>query len=393
MKKKNAVFLCMLTAIVFSFVSFFVTSFIIKSSDKGRVYVGANEYDELMRYFELDDIKETLKDEYIREIDENIVIEGALKGSVNILDDGYSKLYLEEDFKWFDQSAEGSYIGQGITFERDETTGWLVVKNVYGDTAAYDANVLKGDIITAIDGRDTREIDVENAIARLRGQAGTEVTLCVLDENNESIEISFVRRIDDIQLAFYDMLTKNIGYLSVIEFGTNCPQDFENAIESLNDNNAKQVILDLRGVYGGYISSAVKCADMLLAGGRIANQYNREGDVASWSADNSTLWEGNEIVLLTDENTAGCAEVFAAALAENGAAVLMGNKTAGKGYTTKYIELPSCGDGLRIISGGYSSPMGTDLAKEGIMPEMEITEEAKDNSDIVLQRAIEYLEG
>ncbi len=393
MKKKNAVFLCILTAIVFSFVSFFVTSFIIKSSDKGRVYVGADEYDELMRYFELDDIKETLEAEYIREIDDNIIIEGALSGSLDILDDGYSKLYLEEDFKWFDQSAEGSYIGQGITFERDEATGWLVVRNVYGDTAAYDANVLKGDIITAIDGRDTREIDIENAIARLRGQAGTEVTLSILDENSESMEITFVRRIDDIQLAFYDMLTKNIGYLSVIEFGTNCPEDFENAIEALNDNDAKQVILDLRGVYGGYISSAVKCADMLLDGGTIADQYNRAGEVATWSADEATLWKGKEIVLLTDEHTSGCAEVFAAALAENGAVVLMGTKTAGKGYTTKYIELPSYGDGLRIISGGYFSPTGADLAKEGITPEIEVIEEAHDSSDVVLQRAMEYLEG
>lgn len=167
-----------------------------------------------MQYFEIGNISDIVAREYYKDVDEAEITSGALSGSINILNDGYSKYYPEEDYSWFDDTLEGSYIGQGLMLEKDEKTGYLKVTRVFAETAAYDANVLKGDLITSIDGRDTRQIDVENAVARLRGKSGAEIKLKIISEDSqEEWKISFMRRDDDIQLVYVNMLTDEIGYM------------------------------------------------------------------------------------------------------------------------------------------------------------------------------------
>lgn len=391
MKKKHVIFLCVITAIVFSIISCFATNIIINSTTNGRIYVDTNKYDEFMRYYELDDIAKTIEEEYYTQVDLDTVISGALEGSVDILNDGYSKFYSSEDFSWFNNASDASYIGQGITLERDDKTGYMRVTNVYGGTAAYEANILKDDIITAIDGRDTRQIDIENAIARLRGQAGVKVTLTLLDENSETIDISFTRRSDDIQMVFDDMLTSSVGYISIIEFGANSASQFRDALQTLEDNQAKKLIIDVRNVCGGYISSALECADMFLDDGVIARQYDKNGQVSVWNADKSKAWD-KSVVVLMNGNTAGCAEVFVAALKDNGAASLVGMPSAAKGYTTKYIKLTSYGDGVRLRTGGYTTPAGVDLAKQSLTPDVEAKDGFNEyNSDIAIISALKLL--
>ncbi len=394
MKKKYVIFLCVLVAVTFSLVTYFTTGYFMKTSNNGRIYVEKDEYDFLMQYFEIGNISDIVAREYYKDVDEAEITSGALSGSINILNDGYSKYYPEEDYSWFDDTLEGSYIGQGLMLEKDEKTGYLKVTRVFAETAAYDANVLKGDLITSIDGRDTRQIDVENAVARLRGKSGAEIKLKIISEDSqEEMEISFMRRDDDIQLVYDDMLTDEIGYMSVVEFGASTAQDFEKAIKVLNDNNAKKLIIDLRGVPGGYISAATDAADLFLEEGIIAAQHNREKEVTKWEADSSIKWS-KPIVILTDAKTSGSAEVFAAALKENGKAITIGETTAGKGYTTKYFDLNASGDGIRLITGGYTTPDGNDLATKGIEPDQKVnnTDAVDANSDAVLKEALKYFE-
>ena len=393
MKKKNVVFLCVLTAVTFSLLSFFLTGFFMRSSDNGRIYIDNNEYSELMRYFELKEIADIVEEQYCGDADRDTLIGGALSGSVDVLDDGYSRFYPAEDFAWFDGAEESSGIAQGLMLEKDAKTGYIRVTRVFADTSGYEANILKGDIITSIDGRDTREIDVENAVARLKGQSGTEAKLTIISgDSDEEVEMTVKRRIDDVGLVYGDMLTSQIGYISVAEFGKGCAGELESVLKTLEDNNAKKLIIDLRGVSGGFISSAAECADLFLSEGMIVEQYDKQGVKAKWGADSSVKWS-KSVVILTDGKTSGCAEVFAAALKDNGAAQTVGTTTAGRAITKKYFELTDSGDGIRLITGGYTSPDGTDLAKTGVAPDVEAKQGDDDGekSDAVISAATELL--
>ena len=276
--------------------------------------------------------------------------------------------------------------------EKDAKTGYIRVTRVFADTSGYEANILKGDLITSIDGRDTREIDAENAIARLKGQSGTEAKLKIISsDSDEEVEMTVKRRIDDVGLVYGDMLTSQIGYISVAEFGKGCAGELESVLKTLEENNAKKLIIDLRGVPGGYISSATECADLFLSEGVIVEQYDKQGVKAKWGADSSVKWS-KAVVILTDGKTGGCAEVFTAALKDNGAAQTVGATTAGSAITKKYFELTDSGDGIRLITGGYTSPNGTDLAKTGIAPDVEAKQgEEGDKSDAVISAAVELL--
>ncbi len=394
MKKKNAVFLCILTAITFSLMSFFLTSFFMRSSDNGRIYIDKNEYKEYMRFFELKEIADLVDEQYYGQTDRENVILGSLEGSVNILNDGYSRFYPAEDYKWFDGAEEISGISQGLMLEKDKKTGYIRVSRVFADTSGYEANVLKGDVITSIDGRDTREIDVENALARLNGQSGTSAKLTIIpSDGGDEVEISIDRRVDEIGLVYDDMLTSQIGYVSVVEFGKGCAQELEDILKALDENGAKKLIIDLRGVSTGYLSSAVSCADMFLSDGIIARQYDNKDTKAKWGADASVKWS-KPVVILTDAKTSGCAEVFTAALKDNGAAQTVGEKTAGRAITSKYFELNDSGDGVRLITGGYTSPNGTDLASEGIAPDVEAKndDDTSKKQDAQVEAALKLLE-
>lgn len=143
---------------------------------------------------------------------------------------------------------------------------------------------------------------------------------------------------------------------------------------------------------GGYISAATDAADLFLEEGIIAAQHNREKEVTKWEADSSIKWS-KPIVILTDAKTSGSAEVFVAALKENGKAITIGETTAGKGYTTKYFDLNASGDGIRLITGGYTTPDGNDLATKGIEPDQKVnnTDAVDANSGAVLKEALNIL--
>lgn len=390
MKKKHVIFLLVAVALTFGALSSIITGFILKSSDNGRIYVDNNEYQYLMKYFEIGDIADLVKEKYYSEVSEDEITEGALIGSVDVLSDGYSRFYPKEDYSLLDDAAGYSFIGQGLMLKKTDS-GYFEVTKVFADTAGFDANVLKGDVITKIDGRDTRYLDLDAALSRLRGKSGTEIKLELISaDKSEPIEISFMRRQDNLQLIFDDVLDGAIGYISVIEFGANAKSEFLNALETLSQNGAKKLIIDLRGVPGGYISAATDAADLFLTSGTIATQYDKTGTVTAWTATESASWSG-QTVILTDSETAGAAEVFAAALKENSAATIIGTKTAAKGCTLKFFDLGSTGDGLRLITGGYYTPSGSDLAKNSVLPDTEVSSSGTDaETDAVLQAAIEY---
>ena len=312
------------------------------SRSVGEIYIAGEEYDRLMKYFEMDDVATEIENAYYQDADGEAMLVGALEGMVESLGDGYSHFYDEEDYKYFDERSEGSYIGLGMMLEKDEETGYARVSRVFADTPAYDSNILVGDLIAEIDGRDTREIDIDNAVSRLRGQDGTEVTLKIISSDT-ILDTTIVRRTTEMQVVFSDMINATTGYIDVAEFSGTSTEDFRAALETVIEEGAEQLIIDVRGTPGGYISQVADICDMLLLrrgrmlycrrrrGRKYLDGYNRN----SFGISPSSSWWMNA--------RRGVAEIFAAAIQETSGGRLPAREPWARAWSFRWCLLASQG--------------------------------------------------
>lgn len=378
MTKKQTLLLCIATAVVFAAVAAGITYFAINLHRQDDLYVAGENYNRLLEFFELDDVAELIEKNYYQEVDTDTLVEGSLEGVMEHLGDGYSRFYDERYFQYFDENTEGSYIAQGMLVDQDDKTGYILVKRVFPDTPAYEQNIVAGNYITAIDGMSTQKMDAESAVSCLRGKNGMEVKLDIL-AGDTPISLSFVRKATDTQVVFTDMLSAQVGYIDIVEFSGNSVSDFKKAIKTMENENAKAIVIDIRNTPGGYISQASNVADLLLD----------EGDIYTTKGKNNTVFtisakKGQEttlpIVLLVDGETKGVAEVFAAALQENGAATVVGEQTYGKGVVMSILQIPNSGNGVRMVTGFYYTPKGNALNEKGVTPDI-LAESGSDSQD------------
>ena len=362
-KKMYYILLVVLVAaiVVASLVTFYFTK---KSIESGEIYLKGEEYNALMKYFELEDIRNIISENYIREVDEDTLVQGSLRGVVDSLDDGYSAFYSEEDYQNFDENSEGSFIALGMMLERDAATDYMRVTRV------------------------------QTALGRLRGIDGTKVTIRTRSGEKE-MDLELVRKSVDMQVVFTNMVNEEIGYINVAEFSNSSIDEFQKALETMEDEKAKGIIIDLRGTPGGNISQACKVADSFLEAGEICSSMGRDKEATNWNSTDSVSWD-KPVVIIVDRETAGVAEVFAAALQDRGRATILGEQTFGKAAVTSYYQVPSTGDMVKLVTAEYYLPSGAKLTGVGITPdeaisEADLEEGTAENNDIALLRAAKIL--
>lgn len=393
MTAKRLIFLIVAIAITAAAGSAIITYQIAMSNARsvGEIYISGDEYNRLMKYFEMDDVQAGVQNAYYKDVDPDQMLIGGLKGMVEILGDGYSRFYDKDDYQYFDEKSEGSYIGLGMMLQKDEETGYAKVSQVFADTPAYENNILVGDILAEIDGKDTREIDIDNAVSRLRGQDGTEVTVKIVS-SDKIMEKSLVRKPTNIQVVFADMLDETTGYIDVAEFSGKSTENFRAALETVIEEGAQSLVIDVRGTPGGYISQVADICDMLLSGGKICYTVGKKGEGNTWTASTQVLWD-KPLVVLTDRQTQGVAEIFAAAIQGNGRGKVVGEKTVGKGVVISLVPIGNTGDGMKIVTGEYYSPKGERINGNGVTPDVEAekNDAGDEDSDAQLQAALQAL--
>lgn len=393
MTKKQILLLCIATAVVFAGISAAITYFAFHLRQQDDIYVAGEKYERLLEFFEIDSISDLVEQYHIEEVETDRLVEGALEGVLEHLGDDYSRFYDERYFQYFDENTEGSYIAQGMLVDKDAETGYIIVNRVFPDTPAYEQNIVAGNYITAIDGMDTQRMDAECAVSCLRGKNGMEITLDIL-AGNTPISLTFTRKSTNSQVVFTDMLGDHIGYIDIVEFSGSSVSDFKSALSTMEKEGATAIILDIRNVPGGYISQASAIADLLLDSGDIYTTKGKDGAVFTISAKKG-VETSLPLILLVNQETKGVAEVFAAALQENGAAKVIGTQTYGKGTVMSMFQVPNSGDGIRLVTAYYYSPNGNAIDKQGITPDeiVEMSEIAEDpETDLQLQKALSLLQ-
>ena len=385
MRKEKLIFLLVAVGLTAAIIAAIATYYItIKKAETGEIYLKDQTYEELQKYFEIGKIKELIHTYYFEETDENELISGALQGMVNGLHDGESALYNKEEYRYFDENSLNSLIGEGMLLRYDAVENKPYIYRVLADTPAYDAGMQSGDRILKIDEYDASYMDVDLALGLVRGTDGTTFTITVQTGQQEPRELTITRKTTNPQMVFTDMLNEQIGYINIVEFSGDVATSFANALLTMEKENAKGAVVDLRGLQRGNMSNVVEVLDLLLPEGEIAYVMSKGGKGTVW-ATTKTNPNTLPLTIIVDEQTTGVSEVFAAVLQEKGRASIVGQNTAGKAYMSTLYQLEQTGHVLKLVTGVYYTAGDKALNENGVVPEIFIDTNAA--GDAPLQEA------
>lgn len=323
------------------------------------------------------------------DLDEQKLINGAKKGLVDAAGDPYTVYFTDEEAAKFKNELDGKFSGIGA--ELGKKDGTLTVISTIDDSPARKAGLLAGDLIVKVNGEDTTNWSIEQAVSKIRGDKGTTVKLTVV-RAQQLKEFSIVRADIVNPSVNSSVLPQNIGYLRVSRFAEDTESLAKQAAADFKAKNVKGIILDLRGNGGGYVNAATALSSLWLKQGDVVvdekgNQSDRE------VANGNNILNGIPTIVLIDGGSASASEITAGALHDHNAARLVGVKSFGKGSVQQILDLTSGGQ-LKVTIAKWFTPDGINISKEGIKPDVEVKVTDEDlgaNRDPQKDKAIELL--
>jgi carboxyl-terminal processing protease len=317
------------------------------------------------------DVFNQVRNNFVEETDDHTLMNAAIRGMLSELDPHSS--YMETDeFRQLDDSSRGRYSGIGV--ELDIRDKHINVVFVMEGGAADKADIVAGDIITSIDKNDLRGQNLRPAIDELRGEVGTEVEVTVQHQNGEVSNLTLVRNFVEVASVFSRPVDQDYGYFQITHFTRKSADELLEQIEYMQENHPgplKGIVLDLRNNPGGVLSPAVIMADGFLDEGLIVYTRGRAHDQLEYTAKPGQWLEDVPMVVLVDRSSASASEVLAGALQDHGRALIVGERTFGKGSVQSVLNLRN-GAGLRLTTSRYYTPSGRSIQAEGILPDVEI---------------------
>lgn len=351
------------------------------------VSVPRDEYKEMHasyeRYDKLQKLYRLIETSFYQDVDENALLEGAYKGMTEALGDPYSAYMNAEEYANWKTALQGEYSGVGVTFSQDADGNYVVV-SVEPGSPADEAGLQTGDILLAADGKTYDNMDLlANAI---RGDAGTQVELTYTRDGKENT-VSMTRKKIVQHSVSHKMLDQDTGYIEITSFMESTAEDFREALKAVTESGAKKLVLDLRDNGGGLLNACIDVADEFLDQGIVVSVEGKSQERMEYeSKDGKTALK---TVVLVNENSASAAEILAAALKDNGFA-LVGQTTFGKGVIQSTNELED-GSALKLTIMEYFSPKGNAIHEKGVAPNHEVKDDENTEIDEQLQKARELL--
>ena len=328
---------------------------------------------------------------YIGDIDEESMLEGAIKGYVEGLGDPYTEYLTKEEMEEFTEETNSEYVGIGVYVGNDTVNNTILVVGVMKSSPAEEAGIQIGDVIEKIDGVAYTGEQLDEATKVLKAEEGTTATLTIRRDNEEK-ELTVVRRKITVQHVASEMLENNIAYIQIDSFDANVASSFEEQITSLMNNGATGIIIDLRNNGGGIVDEATGIADLFLDKGEtiLITKSKKENNEEETKSERDPIVNDIPVVILVNEATASASEILAGALKDNYGATIIGKQTYGKGVIQTLYTLTD-GSGIKITTEEYYTPNHNQINEVGITPDIEV--DITENEDTQLQRAIEVLLG
>lgn len=347
------------------------------------------------------ELRKTISELYIGEYDGEALSHAALKATVTALDDQWSYYMTADEYEDYQNMSNNQYAGIGVSIMENEETGGIKIMRVFEDSPAEMADIQVNETIVAVDGTDITTLTLDESKDLIPNVVGESVTLTILGMDASERDVTLICELIYKNPVNFEMLDQNVGYIIIDNFEAGTAEKFISAVETLIDENAQSLILDVRNNGGGKVTELTKMLDYLLPEGDIFVSIDEDGNETVTTSDASCI--ELPMSVLVNENSYSAAEFFAAALDEYDWAVIVGQQTTGKGRSQITVVL-SDGGALHISSKEYVTPNRVNLTETGgITPEfiVQLSEEKAtllyygqlDNAaDNQLQKAIEILE-
>jgi len=401
--RKYLIAIGLILVILSSAISFGVSTFVYYASDylhpKYTISFDPNEVDiEVLKKFNT--VRSVLKEYFYKDVDENVLMEGAIEGMVNSLNDRYTVYFTKEELKEFLQTSGGYFVGIGVSVIMNEDD-ILTVAEVYPDSPALKAGIQKDDMIIEVDGEDVTTIkDQDLIVSKIRGEENTTVKIKIYRPSEKNTyEFDIVRKSLKVENIKSEILPGNIGYIRIVLFDSEIAEYFNNHLNNLLAQGIKGLIIDLRDNSGGLYDQVVRITDRLIPQGLIVYTEDRNGNKEEEWSDSKEL--DMPMAVLINGRSASASEIMAGAIKDHKKGILVGNKTFGKGLVQVPYSLPD-GSGLKITIARYFTPSGVCIQDIGINPDIEVSLDEKyqfysvslipREDDTQLQKAIEELQ-
>ncbi len=399
LRKINVLLLSLFLIAITAVGTFFITT-ILQVDTGEKVVVSQTTIDAYQatidKYREIEELKAYVEKNYYKDITEEKLLEGMKKGLFEVLEDPYSVFMNADEFVDYMESSSGEYPGIGIYLTPNEANEIEIVSPI-DDTPADRAGLIAKDLIIGVNGDTVNADTMDVAIATIKGDPGTPVTLTIYrPSKKEKFDVEIVREWIDIKVVKSEMLDDKMGYLRLSMFDEHAAPEFKKHMDALIADGAKGVIIDLRQNPGGYLDQCVDIADMLLDKGMIVYTESRNGDDEEFLSDAPKY--DVQLVVLVDGGSASASEILTGALKDRKMATIVGTTTFGKGVVQ--IVKPYNGNtGFKLTTSQYFTPNGENIHGVGIAPDVMIEldeayttiENPTKADDNQLQKAIEIM--
>mgnify|MGYP001464117575 FL=1 len=322
------------------------------------------------------DVFNRIKEQYVEDVNDEILFKAAIKGMVSGLDP-HSSFLSSDDFDELKIGTTGKFGGLGIEITSED--GFVKVISPIDDTPAKRAGIEAGDLIIKVGDESLKDMEIGEAVKLMRGEPGTKVEITILRKNvDEPIVVNITREIIVSKGIKTKIFNDNIAYLRLSSFQSNSTNDLKSAIYKLKKeatNEIKAIILDLRNNPGGVLGSAVGITDLFLKKGKIVYTKGRTiNSKLEYKATPQDISSGLPLIVMINEGSASASEIVAGALQDHKRAKIVGTKSYGKASVQTIQEL-SDGSALKLTTARYYTPFGRDIHTEGIAPDIEIKRE------------------
>lgn len=341
----------------------------------------------------LERVIEEIQRNYVKEVDRSTLLKGAISGMVEALDDPYSMYMDSSHYQDLKIHTQGTFGGIGITVgvKGKFITVIAPIEGSPGDKAG----IRSGDRIIRVNGKEIVGLPLDKAVEMIRGPEGTQVTLTILRDQDQTFEVTVTRATIEVPTVEGKLRDGGIGYIRIYTFNEKTSQRLNEVLKQLKGQGARGIVLDLRHNPGGRLDSAIKVAEAFVPRGPIVHIVDRHGVKETYNSASEGL--GLPLVVLVDQGSASASEIVAGAIQDRRLGLLVGGKTFGKGTVQSIIDLEA-GTGLKLTTAQYLTPNGRAINDVGLTPDIQVERGDPQKGDDPqwdpqLEKAVEVLKG
>lgn len=353
--------------IIYTFIIGLISSCAVAKEQKKEEDISTYE---LLNIF--GEVMERTKASYVEDVSDKKLIESAINGMLTSLDP-HSSYLNAEDFKYMNEQTSGKFGGLGIEITMENSVVKII--SPIDDTPAAKAGLKAGDYITEIEGETVVGQTLNEAVSKLRGKVGTKVKITIRRANTKPFTVTLKREEIKVQSVKHEIKNDDVLYIRISAFNEDIDENISKAVKDTQSKlkgKLTGIVIDVRNNPGGLLDQAVKVSDLFLEQGEIVSTRSRnEEDTVKYSATPGDIANNLPIVIMINEGSASAAEILAGAMQDHHRAIILGEKSFGKGSVQTVIPLRNKG-AMRITTARYYTPSGRSIQAKGIEPDVEV---------------------